>query len=219
MSRENSQQDWLRRTELFVKEELGADKTGHDWWHIERVLRMTEYLVEREGGDLFLCRMAALLHDVADEKLNIDKQSGLDKVKQWLEHLQVPEEQSNPIMYIITYMPYNGGNNPSLRTLEGQIVQDADRLDAIGAIAIARTFLYAGVKGHPIHDPGLPPRDQMTPQQYRSEHTTAINHFYEKLLKLKNLINTQTGREIAEQRHQYMLQYLEQFHKEWNGAG
>lgn len=219
MGNEILQRDWLGRTEIFVKEELGADKTGHDWWHIARVLRMTEHLVNHEGGDLFLCRMAALLHDVADEKLNPDKQSGLDKVKDWLEHLNIPASQADPIMEIITYLPYNGGNNPPLRTLEGQIVQDADRLDAIGAIAIARTFLYAGVKGHPIYDPELPPREKMTSEQYRSDQTTAINHFYEKLLKLKSLINTRTGLEIAEQRHQYMLKYLEQFNKEWNGAG
>jgi len=120
-------------------------------------------------------------------------------------------------MEIISTMSYNAGANPPMRTLEGKVVQDADRLDAIGAIAIARTFLYAGWKGDPIHDPQVPPRDSMTPAEYRQGKSTAINHFHEKLLRLKDRINTPSARRIAEDRHRYMEQYVERFYQEWEG--
>ncbi|RJX39753.1 HD domain-containing protein [Paenibacillus pinisoli] len=202
----------------FAKAFHEKDDTGHDWWHIHRVSKMTERLAEAEGADRFVALLAALLHDVADEKLNDSKESGLRRVQEWLESQPVAAEDRGHVIGIISTMSYNAGLNPPMRTLEGQVVQDADRLDAIGAIAIARCFLYAGKIGDPIYDPAIKPRDSITKEQYRNEGSTAINHFYEKLLKLKDRINTPSAMAIAEERHRYMEQYVAQFHAEWDGS-
>lgn len=214
---QKKQQQVISEAERFCKSELEHDTSGHDWWHIHRVVQMAQRLAHEEGADSFICTIAALLHDVADEKLNDSKESGLLKVRNWLEEQQLQQDELEHIMDIISNMSYNGGTNPPMRTLEGQVVQDADRLDAIGAIAIARTFQYAGWKGHPIHNPNLPPRESMTAEEYRNGKTTAINHFYEKLLKLKDRVNTPSAKAIAEERHRYMEQYVERFYKEWDG--
>ncbi|QYR19406.1 HD domain-containing protein [Paenibacillus sp. sptzw28] len=203
--------------ERFARSVLENDRTGHDWWHINRVVRMAERLAREEGADIFICTVAALLHDVADEKLNESKEGGLRKVRDWLAGQPISEDECRHIMEIISTMSYNAGANPPMATLEGKIVQDADRLDAIGAIAIGRTFLYAGWKGHPIHDPRLAPRDSMSPEEYRLGKSTAINHFHEKLLKLKDSINTSSAGRIAEERHRYMAHYVERFYREWDG--
>ncbi|TJY43871.1 HD domain-containing protein [Cohnella pontilimi] len=204
--------DIIHSAEQFVKKELESDHTGHDWWHIERVRRLALEIAKLEKADPFICELAALLHDVADEKLNVSKEAGLDKVRTWLfdhvEDVQVIEH----VMTIISTMSFNGGANPPMDTLEGQIVQDADRLDAIGAIGIARTFTYGGSKGRVMHDPFF----EVTDTHYRSPNKTTIYHFYEKLLKLKDLMNTAHARRMAEDRHEFMLRYLEQFYKEWN---
>ncbi|MDF2938146.1 MAG: hypothetical protein K0Q90_3519 [Paenibacillaceae bacterium] len=212
-----AQQSIMVAAEQFAKLELEQDPTGHDWWHVYRVDQMARRLAESEGADLFICAVAALLHDVADEKLNESKEAGLQKVSSWLDRQPMEDEERRHIMEIISTVSYNAGVNPPMRTIEGKVVQDADRLDAIGAIAIARTFLYAGWIGHPIYDPQIAPRDSMSPKEYRQEKSTAINHFPEKLLKLKGLINTASAKPIAEERHRFMEQYLEQFHLEWDG--
>ena len=186
LSNEQKRTCIIEAAEVFVKSELGNDATGHDWWHIHRVVQMAKRIAAEEAANIFICEIAALVHDVADEKLNDSKEAGLLKVSTWLENQPFAYEERLHIMEIISTMSYNAGTNPPMRTLEGQIVQDADRLDAIGAIAIARTFLYAGWKGDPIYDPQLPPRDSMTRAEYRNGKSTAINHFYEKLLKLKD---------------------------------
>ena len=156
---------------------------------------------------------------MADEKLNDSKESGLRKVEDWLADQPVAEADRAHVIEIIANMSYNGGANPPMRTPEGRVVQDADRLDAIGAIAIARAFLYAGWKGDPIYDPELKPRDAMTAAEYRTGKSTAINHFHEKLLKLKDRINTPSAKAIAEERHAYMKAYVERFMDEWDGIG
>jgi len=214
---EGQRQRLLEEAERFARAELENDPSGHDWWHIHRVVRMTERLAQEEGADPFICKAAALLHDVADEKLNESKESGLRKVSDWLDRQPFDEESRKHILDIVSTLSYNAGANPPMRTLEGKVVQDADRLDAIGAIAIARTFLYAGWAGHPIHDPDLPPRDSMTPEEYRNGKGTAINHFHEKLLKLKDRIHTPSARRMAEERHRYMAAYVERFMAEWDG--
>lgn len=208
----------IAAAESYVRAELGGDTSGHDWWHIHRVVRMAERLADREGADPFVCRLAALLHDVADEKLNDSKESGMRKVEDWLSAQPVSETDRAHIVEIIATMSYNGGANPPMRTLEGQVVQDADRLDAIGAIAISRAFQYAGWKGDPIYDPDLPARTTMTAAEYRTGKSTAINHFHEKLLKLKDRINTPSARVIAEERHAYMADYVARFMQEWEGS-
>lgn len=211
------QEQIIQDTEQFVQSVLGGDTSGHDWWHIYRVVQMTERITAAEGANRFVTVMAALLHDVADEKLNDSKEAGMRKVIDWLDTQPIDEQDTQHILEIIATMSYNGGNNPPVRTLEGQIVQDADRLDAIGAISIARVFVYSGHTGRPIHDPDIPVRTSMTPEQYRNEKSTAINHFHEKLLKLKDMINTPAARIIAEERHRYMQEYVDRFYQEWNG--
>jgi uncharacterized protein len=207
----------LQEAQRFVKHMLENDTTGHDWHHIERVTRTAQILARKEGADEFICRLAALLHDVADEKLNVSEEAGLSKVSGWLAEHGVERDVTEHVMQIVSTISYKGGNNPPAASREAQVVQDADRLDAIGAIGIARTFTYAGSKGSVLHDPDQLFRREMTHEQYRNGKSTAINHFYEKLLKLKDLMNTESGRRAAEKRHRYMELFLEQFYMEWDG--
>lgn len=209
----------LTRTEAFVQEQLGGDTTGHDWFHSDRVRRTADTIAKQEQADAFICSMAALLHDVADEKLNPSKEAGLQKVRDWLQSCLDDQETINHILGIIDTMSYSGGGGAPMKTLEGKVVQDADRLDALGAIGIARTFVFSGAKGRPMHDPDLAPRGEELKAEYRDySKGTAVNHFYEKLLKLKDLMNTPYGRKLAEERHEYMLHFLDQFYEEWNGG-
>ncbi len=208
----------LQQARTWVQEQLAGDSSGHDWWHIYRVTELAMRIGKAEKADLFVCELAALLHDIADEKLNPSAQAGMAKAATWLEANGVPARDAAHVLAIIGTMSYKGGNNKPVRTREAQVVQDADRLDAIGAMGIARVFAYAGWKGHLMHDPSQAPRTAMTPEEYRSGKNTAINHFYEKLLKLKGLMNTGTARQMAEHRHQFMETYLEQFYREWEGS-
>ncbi|GGH26932.1 HD domain-containing protein [Paenibacillus segetis] len=211
-----SKADNIKLAEQFVKQELEFDPTGHDWWHIDRVRKLTLEIAQKEtSADEFICELTALLHDVADEKLNDSKQAGLDKVENWLTGHIADKDVINKVMTIIATMSFNGGQNPPMESIEGQIVQDADRLDALGAIGIARTFAYSGSKGTIIHNPELE-LSHFSQMEYRSTNKTAIYHFYEKLLKLKDMMNTTYAKELAERRHQFMEEYLIQFYNEWN---
>lgn len=207
----------VEKTEQFVKQILKDDSSGHDWWHIHRVRTIAVQIGQKERADLIQIELAALLHDIADEKLNETEEAGIEKVKNWLEEINLPTETSLNIIEIITGMSFKGGNRPPLKTIEGKIVQDADRLDAIGAIGIARTFAYAGAHGDLMYDPELPYRETMTKEQYRNGKSTAINHFYEKLLKLSSTLNTEAAKILAKERHEFMEAFLTQFYKEWNG--
>lgn len=210
--------DIVGAAEQFVRERLGGDAGGHDWWHVDRVRRMALKLAEHEGADRRICEMAALLHDLADDKLVTDEREALRDIRGWLVRRGEPEASADHIVDIIATMSFRGGEDrPPMRTLEGRVVQDADRLDALGAVGIARTFAYSGKKGRPMHDPALRPRESMTAEQYRSGNDTAINHFYEKLLKLKAGMNTEYGRVLAERRHAYTESFLRQFAGEWEG--
>jgi uncharacterized protein len=206
----------IHETISFVKEILEKDASGHDWYHIERVHKLACAISEKEGGDRFIIEMAALLHDVADEKLNESEEAGLQRVRNWLEHLEVAQEDTDHILHIIMNMSFKGGHGGQVTTREGKIVQDADRLDAIGAIGIARTFAYGGAKGRLMYDPNVPIRENMTKEEYRKANNPSLHHFYEKLLKLKGLMNTTTAKAIAAERHEYMEKFIEQFMKEWN---
>ncbi len=212
---QQQEQQQIEKAKLFIKQELCSDSSGHDAYHLLRVAQLAVRIGKQEGANLFICELAALLHDIADEKLNASKDAGLQKVQQWLEQQEVEQQDSAHIIHIINTMSYSGGQGEPMSTLEGQVVQDADRLDALGAIGIARTFAYAGWKGHLIYDPEHPPRESMTKREYREGKSTAVNHFYEKLLKLKNLMNTPYAQELAQQRHRYMEGFLEQFYAEW----
>lgn len=208
----------IQKTEHFVKEKLADDASGHDWWHIERVRRLGGYLAKQEGADVFIVEMAALLHDIADEKIAGSEESGLHTVQQWLRQLPIAQAVYEHIVSAISTVSYKGGHGHPPQTVEAMVVQDADRLDAIGAIGIARAFMYAGNRGHLLYDPTLPVRETMTKEQYRHERSTAIHHFYEKLLKLKDLLNTESAKKLAEHRHQFLEQFLQQFYREWDEA-
>lgn len=209
-----NREELLERARTYAREEMGRDSSGHDWQHTARVARTARLLARSEQADEFICELAALVHDIADEKLNPSKEAGLDKVNTWLIENGAAESARLHVMDIIANMSYIGGHGGVLSTLEGRIVQDADRLDALGAVGIARTFAYSGWKGQLIFDPDLRPRDSMSKEQYRNQPSTAVNHFYEKLLKLKALMNTEAARELAEERHRYMEGFLAQFFRE-----
>ena len=205
------------RTETWVREKLAHDHSGHDWEHIRRVRDNALYIARQEGGDVLVIELAALLHDVVDDKVVEDVEAAYRELGEWLDAQGIALAVTEQIIHIISTMSFKGGNRPPMSTLEGKIVQDADRLDAIGAIGIARTFMYAGAKGHAMYDEGLSVRETMTEHEYRKGKSTAVHHFYEKLLKLKDLMNTDTAKRLAEERHEYMERFLQQFMKEWNG--
>ncbi|GIQ69605.1 phosphohydrolase [Xylanibacillus composti] len=201
---------------VYVRERMAHEGTGHDWRHIDRVTKLAIAIAAREGADVGICQLAALFHDLPDDKLTDSKEQELENIVLWMNRHHVPDADVRHIVEIIATMSFRGGGGAPMRTLEGQVVQDADRLDAIGAIGIARTFTYAGAKGHLIHEPESAPRGVLTAEQYRNEPGTAIHHFYEKLLMLKDLMNTPTARALATERHLFMEQFLHQFYKEWD---
>ena len=208
----------LLEVATYVEQKLSGEGSGHDWWHIVRVRNMAKNLALAEGGDSFICQLAALVHDLVDDKLVADEKLALAEVRDLLTRLGVKSDQTDQVLAIIQAISYKGGSQNHLDlTLEGQIVQDADRLDAMGAIGVARTMAYSGYHGRVIHDPEVAVRQNMTLEEYRSHQGTAITHFYEKLLLLKDLMNTKTAQELAKRRHAFMEAYLEQFFAEWDG--
>ncbi|MBD1371433.1 HD domain-containing protein [Hazenella sp. IB182357] len=213
----HKQERVISLTEHFLKNELYYDNTGHDWWHISRVTNIAKKIAIIENADVFICIIASLLHDIADEKISGDEEIGLYRVEHWLKKNEVLNGDIAHILEIISTMSYKGGTNKcTMSTLEGKIVQDADRLDAIGAIGISRVMCYSAVKQRPIHHPELTPRTVITLDDYRNSGT-AIMHFYEKLLKLKDLMNTDYAKQLAAGRHEVLEKYLEQFLYEWDG--
>ena len=207
----------LKETETFVKSVLQGDSSGHDWWHIHRVRKLALMIAKSEGADLFLVELAALLHDVDDWKL-AGKEAEGEKTKKWLQSCGIDNQIIEQICSIIDGVSFKGaGVNTSTNNLECRVLQDADRLDAIGAIGIARTFAYGGSRGRGIYDPGIPPEMHANFENYKKSNAPTINHFYEKLLLLKDQMQTSTGKALAESRHKFMLQFLEQFYAEWNG--
>lgn len=209
----------ISATIAYAKEALSGEGSGHDWFHVERVWKMAKRLAEKEHADLFIVEMAALLHDIADWKLNDgDEKAGLKKVVDWLEKCCVAKEDAEKILFIIDNMSFSKEiDGKKLNTVEGFVVQDADRLDAIGAIGIARTFAFGGSRGRLLHNPEEDAREIKTFSEYKNSQSTSINHFHEKLFLLKDQMNTQRAKEIAEKRHGFMQQFLEEFLQEWNG--
>lgn len=187
---------------------------SHDWQHIERVRKNAVSILQFEEADAFLIDIAVLLHDVSDPKYLKD---GEDPETAILNSLELSESQKRQVKAIIRSVSYKGGNGIAPASIEAEIVQDADRLDAIGAVGIARTFAYGGAKGRKLYDWQEKPRSEMTEEEYRSAPTSSATHFYEKLLLLKNTMNTATGKQIAEERHQFMLSFIEQLKKETDG--
>lgn len=209
----------IEQTIHFVKQELQNAESGHDWFHIERVYKNALNIIENENANKEVVLYAALLHDIADSKFHDgDETIGPKKAATFLQSISVENDVINHVVKIIENISFKGGNfQRDFSSIELDIVQDADRLDAIGAIGIARTFNYGGFKNNSIHDPEIGPKMNMSKEEYKSYKGTTINHFYEKLLLLKDLMNTKTGKQLAEQRHQYMLGFLSQFYAEWDG--
>ena len=209
------EQQIITRAEKFVREFFAKDASGHDAWHTFRVRSLALRLAEMEGADPLTVELAALLHDVDDRKLSPQTHETLGNAVGFLRKENVEEARIGQICAIIRALSFSSGQVPN--SLEGQVVQDADRLDAIGAIGIARTFAYGGAHGRAIHLPEEAARPDLSREEYAARASTGINHFYEKLLLLKDLMNTASARRMAEARHRYMLDYLEEFQAEWEG--
>ncbi|MEQ8473014.1 MAG: HD domain-containing protein [Marinoscillum sp.] len=209
----------IDQTITYVKSELAMAESGHDWWHIYRVWKTAKKIAAGEEVDLLVVELGALLHDIADSKFhNGDETVGPKKARQFLEAQGVDAEIIDHVEQIIQHISFKGGNQEQkFRSPELDVVQDADRLDAIGAIGIARTFNYGGFKGRAMYNPEVPPNLHMTKEEYKQSNAPTINHFYEKLLLLKDRMNTKTGKALAEHRHQVMVQFLDEFYREWEG--
>ncbi len=210
----------LTATASHVRATLAGDSSGHDWWHIDRVRRNALHIAHDEGADLFVVELAALLHDIADWKFHGgDDTAGPRAAREWLD-----QHEANPVVIehvseIIASLSFKGaGVTTEMRTLEGRCVQDGDRLDAIGAIGIARAFAFGGHFGRAMYDPEIPPELHQSFAAYKQKGGPTVNHFYEKLLLLKDRMQTETGRRLAAERHQFMEQFLAQFYAEWNGV-
>ncbi|MCR6106895.1 HD domain-containing protein [Salipaludibacillus agaradhaerens] len=207
----------ILNAENWVKQLFGEDTSGHDFYHTDRVRKAARTIAEKEGADAELCELAALLHDAGDDKFHPSEEAGKQFVKRWLQKQEVTNETIEKLIDIIETVSFKGGNNRPPASLEARVVQDADRLDAIGAIGIARCFMFAGYKGEAMYHPELKPRDIITKEAYRQERSSAINHFYEKLLKLSGLMTTETGKQMARERHQFLETFLHEFFAEWEG--
>ncbi|MGY8908925.1 MAG: HD domain-containing protein [Flavobacteriales bacterium] len=216
-----NQEQIIQNTIAFVKKELKDAEGGHDWFHIERVFKNALLISTEEKVDVFVVSLAALLHDIADPKFhNGDENLGPKIATQFLIEQKVPKEIGKHVVKIIKNVSFKNSledDSQKFTSKELEVVQDADRLDAIGAIGIARCFNYGGFKDRALYDPEIIPNLTMTKEEYKTSTAPTINHFYEKLLLLKDKMNTTSGKKIAESRHQFMETYLHQFYDEWNG--
>ena len=212
-------QEVIKKVAGMVRQKLEGEGSGHDWWHIYRVWKTAIHIGKEEKADMFVVELTALLHDIADWKFcGGDDTVGPKEARKILFKLEVSEEVIVHVCEIISTMAFKGAGVKSIvRTLEGKVVQDADRLDAIGAIGIARVFAYGGHKGRAIYDPEHKPVLHKTKEEYIKAEGSSVNHFYEKLLLLKELMNTDSAKKIAKERHKFMEEYLDRFYKEWEG--
>ena len=214
------QNNIIALTENFVRETLKGAEGGHDWFHIERVWKLAKRIAVAENADLLVVELAALLHDIADAKFNGgDETEGATKADKFLRSVDLSDSVREHVVQIINNVSFKGGNAAqNFHSPELDVVRDADRLDAIGAIGIARTFNYGGFKNRPLYDPEIKPRPGMSPEEYRQHVAPTINHFYEKLLLLADGMKTKTGRQMATGRHAFMEEYLRRFYAEWDGV-
>ena len=209
----------IDNTILFVRQQLENAEGGHDWFHIERVYKNALLIAEGEDCDITVVKLGALLHDIADSKFHDGVESiGPETARTFLEAQNVKEETILHVIAIIENISFKGGNfEKKFNSKELEIVQDADRLDALGAIGIARTFNYGGYKNRPLYNPNVQPKTSMNKEEYKNSESPTLNHFYEKLLLLKDKMNTKTGKKIAQKRHDFMEKFLSQFYAEWEG--
>lgn len=206
----------IQKTADFIASEFASDGSGHDWFHIDRVRKMALRIGRAEESELFITEMAALLHDLDDWKIKENASHFPEKAKKWLSDLDLEQDISSRILNVIEEVSYKGaGVETPVMSVEAAVVQDADRLDAIGAIGIARTFAYGGHKNRLIYDPAIAPEMHDDFQSYKNSTAPTINHFFEKLLLLKDRMNTSSAKSIADQRHRFMENFLEQFFDEW----
>ena len=207
----------LEKTQTYVKDLLSGEGTGHDWWHILRVTKLAKYIAKQEAANLLIVELTALLHDIADWKFHDgDIEKGPRVARQWLEGLSLDVKSIDAICENIANISFKGAKvKAKPLSLEGQIVQDADRLDALGAIGIARAFAYGGFKQRPLYEPDIKPVLHTSFESYKNNQGTTVNHFYEKLLLLKDALNTKTAQKIAAKRHEFMENFLAQFFSEW----
>lgn len=207
----------IQKTERFIESEFRLEGSGHDWFHVDRVRKMALRIGEEEKCDLFIVELAALLHDLDDWKLNNPEHQVGSKAKKWLSSIEIEGDMISRVLGIIGEVSFKGaGVETPVKTIEAAIVQDADRLDAIGAIGIARTFAYGGNKNRLIYDPAIDPVMHNDFEEYKNNMAPTINHFYEKLLLLKDRMNTNSAKIIAEERHNFMTEYLIRFYDEWD---
>jgi uncharacterized protein len=213
-----NKQEILDKTRDYIKQELSGDGTGHDWWHIYRVTKMAMQIGVKENADLFIVELGAMLHDLGDFKFhNGDHTVGPKMVTEWLTKVGADQETIDKVVQIVEEISYKGAKvDTPMSTLEGLVVQDADRLDALGAVGIARTFAYGGSKSREIYNPEITPVSHGDFESYKNSKAPTINHFYEKLLLLKDRMNTETGKKCALERHNYMLMFLDRFFQEWD---
>ncbi len=219
MSHTPKEQEIIQNTLKFVQSHQQKAESAHDYWHVIRVWNNAKLISKTESVDTFVVELAALLHDIADSKFNNgDEEIGATVAGNYLNSQKIDSEKVQHIQNIIRYMSFKGGNNEvKFDSLEKQVVQDADRLEAIGAIGIARAFTYGGYAGRPIYNPEIPPNLNMSVEEYKKNNSHTINHFYEKLLLLKDKMNTNTGKKIAVERHAFLELYLDRFYREWKG--
>ena len=215
-----TQEETINATITFVKTTLKDAEGGHDWWHIHRVWQLAKEIAQAEKVNLHIVELGALLHDIADSKFhNGDESVGPQKAYTFLKSLHVEDYIISHVEAIINNVSFKGGKvERTFNSPELDVIQDADRLDAMGAIGIARTFNYGGFKNRELYNPEIPPNLEMSKEEYKNSTAPTINHFYEKLLLLKALMNTTTGRAMAEHRHTFMEEFLSEFYKEWQGV-
>ncbi|MBO9620430.1 MAG: HD domain-containing protein [Niabella sp.] len=215
----NSKEQIINNTVLYVQRELNNAEGGHDWFHIERVWKTAKHIAAEEEADPFIVELGALLHDIADAKFHDgDESIGPKKARAFLETQHVDSTTITAVENIIQYISFKRSYAAAVyQSPELDIVQDADRLDAIGAIGIARAFNYGGFKNRKLYDPAIPPAEYQTPEAYKKNEAPTLNHFYEKLFLLKDKMNTATGKKMAEERHLFMEAFITRFYKEWNG--
>lgn len=218
------QDDIIQKTEEYVRKTLAGDTTGHDWWHTKRVYNVSMRIAEEETKagariDFIVVQLAALLHDIADWKFEGgDEEACPKKAMEWLTSININKNIASHVCDIIKEIPFKGaGVSDDMSTIEGAIIQDADRLDALGAIGAARCFATGTKLGNIIHDPDIPSVMHKTAEEYKKLRSTSVNHFYEKLFLLKDRMKTNTGKRLAEERHKYMEKFIEQFQREWDG--
>jgi uncharacterized protein len=215
----SDQQAVIESTSRFVRSELSNEPTGHDWWHAERVRNVATLIARSEGADLFIVSIASLVHDVGDFKFTKSDEEGPRRAGVFLADLKVDPKIISAVQEIIRSLSFKGsGVQESCLSIEGKCVQDADRLDAIGAVGVARTFAYGGFVHRPMHDPDVPPSEHRTAEEYRNSLGTTINHFYEKLLLVQERLKTDTARKMARRRQDYMTGFLAEFEQEWKGS-